>query len=99
MRTRVGKLTLKPSSSSSRFLSDMNGFLLRCFGLIDRMPSRHAVSVRVYTYVLFNLYVLQRKLDLWNRFQLAHGVGPTLMRVMVSVGIVGSTIYIGLFNV
>jgi len=38
---------------------------------------------------------LQRKLDLWNRFQLAHGVGPTLLRLIVSLGIVGGTIYGG----
>ena len=36
---------------------------------------------------------LQRKLDLWNRFQLAHGVMPTLLRLCVSFGIVGGTIY------
>ncbi len=38
---------------------------------------------------------LQRKLDLWNRFQLAHGFGPTLLRLTVSLGIVGGTIYGG----
>lgn len=41
-------------------------------------------------------YVLQKKLDLWNRFQLAHGAGPTIMRLLVSAGIVGGTIYGGL---
>ena len=39
--------------------------------------------------------VLQRKLDLWNRFQLAHGFLPTLARLVVSLGIVGGTIYSG----
>ena len=39
---------------------------------------------------------LQRKLDLWNRFQLAHGFMPTLARLTVSLGIVGGTIYSGL---
>lgn len=40
-------------------------------------------------------HVLQRKLDLWNRFQLAHGLAPTLARLLVSMGIVGGTIYSG----
>jgi len=39
--------------------------------------------------------VLQRKLDLWNRFQLAHGVVPTISRLLVSLSIVGGTIYSG----
>ncbi len=43
-------------------------------------------------------HVLQRKLDLWNRFQLAHGFGPTVMRLLVSVGIVGGTIYSGVLG-
>ena len=43
-----------------------------------------------------NENVLQRKLDLWNRFQLAHGVLPTLSRLLVSLGIVGGTIFGGL---
>lgn len=43
-----------------------------------------------------NENVLQRKLDLWNRFQLAHGVFPTLSRLLISLGIVGGTIYGGL---
>lgn len=46
-----------------------------------------------------NEHVLQRKLDLWNRFQLAHGVGPTLMRLMVASGIVGGTIVAGFVGV
>ena len=41
-------------------------------------------------------HVLQRKLDLWNRFQLAHGIVPTIARLLVSVGIVGGTIVFGL---
>jgi len=41
-------------------------------------------------------YVLQKKLDLWNRFQLAQGVVPSLLRTLVSLGIVGGTIYAGL---
>jgi len=41
-------------------------------------------------------YVLQKKLDLWNRFQLAQGGVPTLLRTLVSIGIVGGTIFIGL---
>ncbi|WP_028109562.1 M48 family metallopeptidase [Ferrimonas futtsuensis] len=41
-------------------------------------------------------HVLQRKLDLWNRFQLAHGAAPTLMRLMVSLAVVGGTIWWGL---
>ena len=40
-------------------------------------------------------HVLQTKLDLWNRFQLAHGIGPTLLRLIISLGIVGGTIYSG----
>ncbi len=42
---------------------------------------------------------LQQKLDLWNRFQLAHGFGPTLLRLLVSLGIVGGTIYGGIVNI
>ncbi|BFM13672.1 hypothetical protein R50072_38250 [Simiduia litorea] len=40
--------------------------------------------------------VLQRKLDLWNRFQLAHGFMPSLARLLVAGAIVGGTIYGGL---
>ena len=43
-------------------------------------------------------HVLQRKLDLWNRFQLAHGIMPTLARLSVSVGIVGGTIVFGMLS-
>ncbi|MEL7311625.1 MAG: M48 family metallopeptidase [Pseudomonadota bacterium] len=43
-------------------------------------------------------HVLQRKLDLWNRFQLAHGVGPTTLRLLVALGIVGGTIYSGVLG-
>jgi Zn-dependent protease with chaperone function len=46
-----------------------------------------------------NENVLQRKLDLWNRFQLAHGVMPSLARVLVSLGIVGGTIYGGIVGI
>lgn len=42
---------------------------------------------------------LQRKLDLWNRFQLAHGAFPTLARLLVSLGIVGGTLTSGLLMV
>lgn len=45
-----------------------------------------------------NENVLQRKLDLWNRFQLAHGFFPTLSRLLISLGIVGGTIYGGLIG-
>jgi len=41
---------------------------------------------------------LQRKLDLWNRFQLAHGVMPSLARLLVAGAIVGGTIYGGLLT-
>lgn len=44
-------------------------------------------------------HVLQRKLDLWNRFQLAHGVGPSVFRFLVSIGIVGGTVFSGIFLV
>ena len=43
-------------------------------------------------------HVLQRKLDLWNRFQLAHGFFPTTMRLLVSFIIVGGTIYGGVIG-
>jgi len=43
-------------------------------------------------------YVLQKKLDLWNRFQLAHGLVPSLARTAVALTIVGGTIYAGLFG-
>ena len=45
-----------------------------------------------------NENVLQRKLDVWNRFQLAHGFMPTLARLVVSLGIVGGTIFSGLIG-
>jgi len=41
-------------------------------------------------------YNLQKKLDLWNRFQLAHGFFPSFLRTLVSLGIVGGTVYAGL---
>ena len=43
-------------------------------------------------------YVLQKKLDLWNRFQLAHGFIPSLLRTAVALTIVGGTIYMGLIK-
>lgn len=43
-----------------------------------------------------NENVLQRKLDLWNRFQLAHGFFPTLLRLLISMSIVGGTIFGGM---
>ena len=43
-------------------------------------------------------YVLQKKLDIWNRFQLAHGFVPSLLRTVVAVTIVGGTIFAGLFG-
>ena len=46
-----------------------------------------------------NENVLQRKLDLWNRFQLAHGIVPSLARALVSLGIVGGTIYGGIIGI
>lgn len=44
-------------------------------------------------------HVLQRKLDLWNRFQLAHGFGPTMLRLIISLGIVGGTMYGGFLSI
>ena len=41
-------------------------------------------------------HVLQRKLDLWNRFQLAQGLLPSTCRLVVAASIVGGTIYAGL---
>lgn len=41
-------------------------------------------------------HLLQRKLDLWNRFQLAHGVIPSTLRLVVSLSIVGGTVIYGL---
>ncbi len=40
-------------------------------------------------------HVLQRKLDLWNRFQLAQGIFPSAARLVVSIGIVGGTLVAG----
>nr|WP_086940375.1 M48 family metallopeptidase [Thaumasiovibrio occultus] len=40
-------------------------------------------------------HVLQGKLDLWNRFQLAQGVMPSTARLLIAGGIVGGTIYMG----
>lgn len=45
-----------------------------------------------------NEHVLQKKLDLWNRFQLAQGVFPTTARLVVSIAIVGGTIFAGLIQ-
>lgn len=41
-------------------------------------------------------HVLQHKLDLWNRFQLAQGLVPATLRLLVAASIVGGTIYAGL---
>jgi len=41
-------------------------------------------------------YVLQKKLDLWNRFVLAHGIGPSIVRTAISLTIIGGTLYLGL---
>ena len=41
-------------------------------------------------------YTLQRKLDLWNRFQLAHGIVPSVLRTIIALGIVGGTLLAGL---
>ena len=38
---------------------------------------------------------LQIKLDHWNRFQLAHGVAPTIARLTVAGAVIGGTIYGG----
>ncbi|AJQ95108.1 M48 family metallopeptidase [Gynuella sunshinyii] len=38
---------------------------------------------------------LQYKLDLWNRFQLAHGLIPSLLRLTVTCAIIGGTLYFG----
>ncbi|WP_276680993.1 hypothetical protein [Thalassolituus oleivorans] len=38
---------------------------------------------------------LQSKLDLWNRFQLAHGVAPTIARLTVAGAVIVGTIYGG----
>jgi hypothetical protein len=42
-----------------------------------------------------NEHVLPRKLDLWNRFKLAYGIMPTVLRLVTSLGLVGGTIYSG----
>ena len=44
-------------------------------------------------------HVLQKKLDLWNRFQLAQGTFPTALRLVISLGIVGGVVYVGLFGI
>ncbi len=38
---------------------------------------------------------LQQKLDLWNRFQLAHGLLPSTLRFVIAFGIVAGTLYSG----
>ncbi|WP_428034587.1 M48 family metallopeptidase [Amphritea sp.] len=38
---------------------------------------------------------LQQKLDLWNRFQLAHGLVPSTLRFVIAFGIVAGTLYSG----
>ena len=43
-----------------------------------------------------NEHQLQQKLDVWNRFQLAHGTFPTLARLVVAIGIVGGALYSGI---
>ncbi|MBN0988205.1 M48 family metallopeptidase [Amphritea pacifica] len=38
---------------------------------------------------------LQQKLDLWNRFQLAHGLVPSTLRFVIAFSIVAGTLYSG----
>lgn len=45
-----------------------------------------------------NEHQLQLKLDLWNRFQLAQGLLPSTARLMISVGIVGGTLFFGFMS-
>jgi len=62
---------------------------------IDQAPEASQCGDNYPVLLPGNENVLQRKLDLWNRFQLAHGFFPTLARLVVSLGIVGGTIYSG----
>ncbi|GHB70889.1 hypothetical protein GCM10008107_20440 [Psychrosphaera saromensis] len=50
------------------------------------------------TLLIGDEHKLQRKLDLWNRFQLAHGLFPSTLRLMVSLGVVAGTVYSGLIG-
>ncbi|WP_226911336.1 M48 family metallopeptidase [Gallaecimonas mangrovi] len=58
-------------------------------------PSAATVPEQYPTLLPGQEHQLQSKLDLWNRFQLAQGTIPTLLRLLVATGIVGGTLYGG----
>jgi len=65
---------------------------------VDNTVQAPAAGVAPYHYPVLlpgDEHQLQRKLDLWNRFQLAHGFMPTLARLFVAGVIVGGTVYGG----
>lgn len=64
----------------------------------EQAPTPANVPSQYPTLLVGHEYVLERKLDLWNRFQLAHGFFPTLSRFLVSGSIVGGTVIFGLFG-
>ena len=63
---------------------------------IDKAPTAKNCPKDYPVLIPGNEHVLQYKLDLWNRFQLAHGLFPTMMRLVVAMAIVGGTIYGGI---
>lgn len=66
---------------------------------IDAAPSAGACPQQYPLLMPGDENTLQRKLDLWNRFQLAHGFMPATARLIVSLGIVGGTIVGGFLTI
>lgn len=64
--------------------------------LLTDAPASASTPEDYLTLLPGNEHVLQQKLDLWNRFQLAQGLLPTLSRLLIAGGIVGGTILFGL---
>jgi hypothetical protein len=97
----MGQFEQVLSLINNMLLEDLLGseaLLKKCYldGTKPTMPPTTGKCTSDYPTLLSGEeYVLQKKLDLWNRFQLAHGVGPTLLRTAVALLIVGGTFYAG----
>ena len=65
---------------------------------LGQVPKGGVVPASYPTLLPGQEHTLQRKLDFWNRFQLAQGFTPTLLRLIVSLGIVGGTLYGSIIN-
>ncbi|WP_299263556.1 M48 family metallopeptidase [uncultured Psychrosphaera sp.] len=71
---------------------------LLCSIELDAAPIAGNSPTEYPTLLIGDEHKLQRKLDLWNRFQLAHGFFPSTLRLIVSLGVVAGTVYIGLIR-